>query len=149
VSDEIRVETVEARRTAVVHRETTWPEFPSLWPQLLDEVYRFLGDSDVVQDGHNVMLYLDDMPTVEVGVAVDRSFEPAATGSVVSSVLPAGTVATTVHRGSYGGLGDAHGAVIAWCRAHGRNLAGPRWEIYGDWHEDESLLETQVSYLLR
>jgi hypothetical protein len=27
-------------------------------------------------------------------------------------------------------------------------LAAPRWEIYGDWTEDESALETEIAYLL-
>jgi hypothetical protein len=27
-------------------------------------------------------------------------------------------------------------------------MAGPRWEIYGDWYEDQSQLETEVYYLL-
>jgi effector-binding domain-containing protein len=147
MTDEIRVVTGTVRRTAVVARTTTWDEFPVVWPQLLDEVYRFLGTSEVEQDGHNVMLYLDDRPAVEVGVQVDRTFEP--TGSVVPSVLPAGPAATMTHRGPYGRLGDAHGAIIRWCRANGREIAGPRWEVYGDWHEDESLLETEVAYLLR
>jgi len=27
-------------------------------------------------------------------------------------------------------------------------MAGPRWEIYGDWHEDATQLETEVYHLL-
>jgi hypothetical protein len=27
-------------------------------------------------------------------------------------------------------------------------LAGSRWEIYGDWTDDESALETEIVYLL-
>ncbi|HEY1920793.1 MAG TPA: hypothetical protein VGH27_34925 [Streptosporangiaceae bacterium] len=57
------------------------------------------------QNGHNIMLYKDDVPNVEVGVEVSGPFESAA--DVVASVLPGGLVATAVH-------------------------TGPRWEIYGD-----------------
>ena len=149
MSDDVRVTTVEARPTAIVARTTTWAELPTLWRQMLDEVYRFLGTSEVRQDGHNVMLYLDDQPAVEIGVGVDRAFEPTDGSPVVSSTLPAGPVATTVHRGSYARIGEAHEAVIRWCHANGHALAGPRWEIYGDWHDDESRLETEVVYLLR
>ncbi len=144
---EVRALTVAARPTAVVARVTTWPEFPSLWKQLLDQVYAFLPGSGVRQTGHNVMLYLDDRPSVEVGVEVDGPFTP--TGPVVASSLPAGEVATAVHRGPYQGLGQAHRAVLAWCEAHGRAPAGPRWEVYGDWREDPADLETEVYYLLR
>lgn len=100
-----------------------------MWRTLLDEVYAFLKDSDVKQDGHNIMLYKDDVPNVEVGVQVKTRFLPQ--GRVVPSVLPAGEVAMTVHRGPYERLGDAHEAVIKWCAASGRTIARTRWEIYG------------------
>jgi hypothetical protein len=32
--------------------------------------------------------------------------------------------------------------------ASGRDLTGERWEIYGDWREDPSLLETRIFYRL-
>jgi effector-binding domain-containing protein len=54
----------------------------------------------------------------------------------------------TVHRGPYEGLGSAHQVIWDWCAANGREMAGPRWEIYGDWYEDQSQLETEVYYLL-
>jgi effector-binding domain-containing protein len=132
--------------TAVVARQTTWEEFPALWGRLLDEVYTFLRDGGATQEGHNVMLYLDDVPNVEVGVQVTGPFIPA--GRVVPSVLPAGRVATTVHRGSYDHLNAAHRAVLAWCAAQGHELTGTRWEIYGDWHENPDDLETEICYLL-
>jgi effector-binding domain-containing protein len=147
VSDDVQVVTATARPTAVVAAATTWREFPQLWRHLLDQVYAFLATSDVKQTGHNVMLYKDDVPNVEVGVEVEASF--SSSGPVVSSALPAGVVAIAVHRGSYDGLDAAHQAVWDWCAAIGREPAGPRWEIYGDWHEDPAQLETEVHYLLR
>ena len=137
---------VASRPTAVVCRTTTWPEFPDLWRTLLDQVYAFLRVSDVQQVGHNVMLYLDDVPHVEIGVEVDRVFAPSA--DVVPSALPHGRVVMTVHRGGYEGLGAAHRGVLDWCAAQGLTPAGPRWEIYGDWQADPARLETEVYYLL-
>jgi effector-binding domain-containing protein len=139
--------TVVGRPTAVVPATTTWAEFPSRWRELLDEVYAFLRGSDVRQEGHNVMLYLDDVPHVEVGVEVSGRF--VGSGRVVSSMLPAGLVAHTVHRGPYDRLGEADAAVVAWCAGHGLALAGPRWEVYGDWAPDPADLETEVCDLLR
>jgi effector-binding domain-containing protein len=139
--------TAMASPTAVVRQATTWQEFPTVWRSLLDEVYAFLKDSAVKQAGHNIMLYKDDVPNVEVGVQVATRFSPR--GRVVPSVLPAGEVAMTVHRGPYHGLGAAHQAVWEWSAAQGRELAGPRWEIYGDWREDPAELVTEVYYLLR
>jgi effector-binding domain-containing protein len=143
----VELRTVPASPTAVVAVSTTWEEFPGLWGSLLDEVYAFVRGGGATQTGHNVMLFRDDVPTVEVGVQVAGTFVGA--GRVVPSELPAGTVATTVHRGPYDGLGAAHAAVRAWCADHGHQLTGTRWEIYGDWREDPSELETEVAYLLR
>ena len=147
MAHDVTLRTTVASPTAVVAQATTWEEFPRLWGTLLDEVYTFIRSGGTTQTGHNVMLYLDDVPHVEVGVQVAGPFAPS--GRVMPSELPAGLVATTVHRGSYDGLAAAHDAVHAWCRAHDQVLSGPRWEIYGDWREDPSELETEVSYLLR
>jgi effector-binding domain-containing protein len=145
--------TVEPRPTAVIARTTNWQEFPSLWGQLLDEVYRFVrGRGDLAtgegsEQWQNVMLYKDDRPDVEVGVLAARPFEPE--GRVIPSMLPGGEAATAVHTGDYAGLGATHGAVRAHLAASGRELAGPCWEIYGHWREDPGELETEVFWLLR
>jgi effector-binding domain-containing protein len=146
VPHDVRVTTVTERRTAVVAVATTWKDFPALWKRLLDEVYAALATGVARQSGHNVMLYQDDLPNVEVGVEVEAPF--AATGRVVPSALPGGVVAVTVHRGPYTDLDAAHRAVHDWCAANDRRLAGPRWEIYGDWSENPAELETEVFYLL-
>ncbi len=143
---EVRLVTTTARPTAVVVAVTTWDEFPSLWGRLLDQVYACLEAIDPRDRGHNVMLYKDDLPTVEVGVEVQVPFTP--TGDVVASALPAGPTAMALHRGPYDRLGTTHDAIWEWCKANDRRLAGPRWEIYGDWHEDPSELLTEVYYLL-
>jgi len=149
VSDDVRVVDVGPRPTAVVRATTTWQEFPSLWRPLLDDVWAFLRSPDcpVRVAGHNVMLYLDDTPTVEVGVGVSGPFPPV--GRVEPSLLPDGRVATYTLRGPYDGLGAAHRTVIEWCRAHGHEITRTRWEVYGDWHDDPAQLETEVCYLLR
>jgi effector-binding domain-containing protein len=54
-----------------------------------------------------------------------------------------------VHHGAYQGLFATHRAVHEWCAMSGREVAGSRWEIYGDWHEDPAQLETEVYYLLK
>ena len=143
---EVVLRTATASPTAVVAQATTWQEFPGLWPQLLDEVYAFVRGGGATQAGHNIMLYRDSVPNVEVGVQVAGPF--AASGRVVPSELPAGTVATTIHRGPYDGLDEAHTAVRAWCIARQHRLTGTRWEVYGDWREDPEELETEVSYLV-
>ena len=144
---DVAVRTVAASPTAVVAQRTTWDEFPRLWDQLLDEVYALVRAGGVAKAGHNVMLYRDDVPNVEVGLQVAGPF--GANGRVILSELPAGRVATTVHRGTYDGLGAAHEAVHAWCAKNGHELTRTRWEVYGDWHEDPTQVETEISWVLR
>src|ERR1700689_1400363 len=77
---DVTVLTVEPTPTAVVAAATTWAEFPKAWGPMLDQVWSFLrGDAPagLYQQGHNVMLYRDDVPHVEVGVQVSGSFAPA------------------------------------------------------------------------
>ena len=135
-----------ARPTAVVAATTTWQDFPKLWMELSNEVWACLRAGGVQRGCPNVMLYLDDVPHVEVGVELR---EPCVlTGRVAASILPAGPVAMTVHRGPYAGLGAAHRAVLDWCAAHERRPAGPRWEVYGPHRDDPAELTTEVYYLL-
>ncbi|HEX6509687.1 MAG TPA: GyrI-like domain-containing protein, partial [Chloroflexota bacterium] len=104
--------------------------------------------SDLRTDGHNIMLYRETGATlhVEAGVQVTRAFESS--GAVVASTLPAGRTAMTTHRGPIAGLALAHRAVLDWCAAEGLRRTGTRWEIYGDWREDPSELETEVYWML-
>lgn len=144
---------IDPRPTAVIGQTTTWEEFPRVWRQLLDEVYRFVRTRAHLATGggaelwQNVMLYKDESPDVEVGVLVSGAFEPD--GRVIASELPGGEVASARHYGDYAHLGATHDGVRAQVAAHGRELAGPRWEIYGHWREDPSKLETDVFWLLR
>lgn len=130
---EVTVQTAEPTPTAVVAAAATWAEFPTIWRPMLDKVWSFLrggAPEGLYQHGHNIMLYKDDVPNVEVGVEVSGSFAPA--GEVVASALPGGLVATATHTGPVAGIGDTHQAVREWSKANGYRLAGPRWEIYGD-----------------
>jgi effector-binding domain-containing protein len=67
----------------------------------------------------------------------------------VCAVIPGGMVATVVHMGPYQKLPEAHAAVRGWCAEHGHALAGPSWEIYGDWTDNPAELRTDVFYLLQ
>jgi effector-binding domain-containing protein len=148
----VEIATVARRPTAVVRRTTTWEEFPRLWGQLLEEVYGHVRPRPELATGttpgelwQNVMLYADDVPTVEVGVLVSGSF--AGEGRVVASQLPGGRVARTVHRGDFA-LDGAHDAVQRFAAQRGLEPAGPRWEIYGHMSDDPAEIETEIHYLL-
>jgi hypothetical protein len=137
--------TVRAQPTAVIAATTSWDAYPELWPRLLDEVWTAVRPRRTeIAPGRNVMLYRDDVPNVEVGVEISRSFAPL--GRIICSTLPAGRVATTTHRGSWD-VGPAHREVAAECDRLGLERVGPRWEIYGHFNEpgDE---EVEIYYLV-
>jgi len=67
---------------------------------------------------------------------------------VICTETPAGEVAMTTHVGSYDKLAAAYDAIYSWRTATGRAFAGCSWEIYGDWTDDTTKLETHIIYLL-
>lgn len=146
---DVTVERVEPAPTAAVIATTTWAEFPTLWRPMLDAVWAFLrsdAPEGLYTHGHNVMLYKDDVPNVEVGVQVAGPFDPA--GDVVASSLPGGLVATATHTGPIAAIGETHAAVCRWVAASGYELAGPRWEVYGDPDPASGAYAVQVFWLL-
>ncbi|HEV2239086.1 MAG TPA: GyrI-like domain-containing protein [Ktedonobacterales bacterium] len=143
---QVTVADVPARPTAVVAATTTWQEFPTLWREMLDEVWACLRAGGIERGCRNIMLYWDDTPRVEVGV--ELLVPCPLTGPVVASTLPAGQAAKTVHHGSYAGLVDAHQAVRDWCAREGRRPVGTRWEVYGPHNADPAKVWTEVYYLL-
>ena len=130
---DVSVMAAEPTPTAVVAAATTWAQFPNAWPPMLDEVWAFIrgaAPAGLYTGGHNVMLYKDDVPNIEIGVQVSGSFE--AVGNVVASRLPGGLAATATHVGPIAEIGETRRAATTWIEANGYRLAGPRWEIYGD-----------------
>jgi effector-binding domain-containing protein len=135
--------------TGVIRSRVPAHELPRFVPAACGEVWSFFRSAGLRRPGRHVALYLDG-GFVEVGAEVSEPF----TGHerIHCSQLPGGVVATTVHFGPYGGLGDAHGAIREWCTRHGHRLSGTCWEIYGRWEEswnnDSSKIRTDVFHLL-
>jgi effector-binding domain-containing protein len=146
VDPKVRLAEVAARPTLVVAARTTWPEFPETWPRLSQEVWELLRADGVTSGCPNVMLYLDDVPNVEVGVLCDE--ELSLTGRVQVSELPGGRVATATHRGHYARLGGTHDAVLSWCQEHGHDLTRTRWEVYGPHRPDPADAWVEVYWQL-
>ncbi|HZP53506.1 GyrI-like domain-containing protein [Actinocrinis sp.] len=146
---DVTVANVEPSPTAVVAVATTWAQFPKVWRPMLDEVWAFLrggAPAGLYKQGHNVMLYKDDVPNVEIGVQVNGPFEPV--GNVVASTLPGGLAATATHTGPIAAIGETHAAVVAWSKANGHTVTGARWEIYGDPDPSTGQIDVTVSWSL-
>ena len=96
-------------------------------PSLLSRL-RLLG---VVPSGPPFVIYHDfGAQGIDAEVSVPISEPIAATGKVESRVLPAMTVAWTVHQGPYQNIAEAYTALWNWVRSHGFQVAGPVQERY-------------------
>jgi effector-binding domain-containing protein len=148
----VSVQTVAARKLAAVRRRVKIGDVGAAWKPALDQVWAFLRTHPGLRtDGHNIFLYhhpasRDQPMDVDFGVEIVRAFERE--GDVAVAETPAGEVATAVHVGPYDQMRRAHDAIHAWRAQHDRTFAGLSWEIYGDWSDDPSKLETTVCYLL-
>lgn len=69
-----------------------------------------------------------DAMDIEVGWPVPEPF--SGDGEVRASSLPGGPAAVASYRGPYDQIGPTYEAILSWCRAHGRDIAGPPWESY-------------------
>ena len=147
---DVREVTVLARPVAGVHARVARGQVGREFGRHLELVYAAARTGAVQLDGQNIFIYraaTAEELTVDFCVGVTAPF--AAVGEVIPLETPHGTTATTIHHGDYGGLGEANAAILAWCKANDRELAGPSWEIYGHWQSDPSQLRTEIHYLLR
>ena len=144
--------TVSSQPLAAARRLVRIGEVGSAWKPALDLVWAFLHRNEGLRtDGHNCFLYHhpaegEATMVVDFGVQVVRHFQDE--GEIVCTETPAGEVVMKTHVGSYGNLGAAHQAIKQWCTTNNRTIGAYSWEIYGDWTDDETKLETQVVYLL-
>jgi effector-binding domain-containing protein len=65
---------------------------------------------------------------MEFGVPVGESV--AGEGRVAAGELPGGPAVATWHIGPHDRLGEAYARIDAWLKEHGREPAGPAWEVY-------------------
>ena len=110
---------------------------------MFDIVYAWLREAPVRQAGHNYALYDQCTPQslrVQVGFPVSERF--ADTDMVKCVQLAPGRAAHAVHVGPYSDLHRTYAALHTWCSQHALALTGQSWEVYGDWTEDPSQLET-------
>lgn len=144
---------VQAELIAAVSERAFIHEIPHKFKPALDQVWAYLkGDGASLKPAHNVFLYhhpsdRDAPMQIDFGVQVARRFEPV--GNVHAVEVPAGEVAWALHVGPYHLMSAAHQAIHQWAHKNGRTIGAMSWEIYGDWQQDESKLETEICYLVR
>lgn len=107
---------------------------------LFREVYEALGSHvgealgpHAVEPGQTLVLWYDNE-------FKERDFDGAAafvlrcrapeSGRMRVHELPAATMATTIHHGSYNTIGEAHETILWWIEANAYQIAGPDREVY-------------------
>jgi len=130
---------------ALTQEEIPRPEIPARIRGMFDIVYAWLREAPVHQAGHNYALY--DQCTahslrMQVGFPVSGRFTD--TDLVKCVELTPGRAAHAVHVGPYANLHRTYAALNAWCSERALVLTGQSWEVYGDWTEDPSKLETEL-----
>jgi effector-binding domain-containing protein len=150
----VTLETVTPQPIAAVRVRSAIKDIPNAWKPALDQVWAYLRAHEDVwpKGGRNFFLYhhpthRDQPMDIDFGVEVAKRFEDG--GPVRYVETPAGQTARTLHVGPYTGLPAAHNAVHTWCAQNGKAIGAQSWEVYGDWNEDASKLQTEIYYLLR
>ena len=146
---DISIVTVEEQPLLAARTSATFTEIPANLLPLMERVGAFVREHGVEGAGQHVWFYREvsgDRMEVDVAVRV-----PASTGAadgLVRSATPAGRCAHAVLYGDYSGIPGVHQAIHRWCAEQNLVLAGPCWEVYGDWHEDPAKLRTDMYHLL-
>lgn len=106
-------------------------ELPVLIGSCFAELYGNLGRLGIAPTGEPFLLYHSFGPDrVDAEVCVPVGGPVSETDRITSRVLPAATVAETLHAGPYEQLGDAYDALQGWMGQHGFEVVWPVRERY-------------------
>jgi effector-binding domain-containing protein len=126
----------------VVLKETPRQTIASIWDtipaygdvgKLYGELFPTLGRRFVRFAGPPLSIYHDPeykQTDVDVEAAVPVQGKPKEVGRIKVRELEPGTVASTVHKGPFEGIGGAYDAVMKWVEANGYRASGPAREVY-------------------
>lgn len=144
----VSVQTARPRGMACVRAHLPIRQVSRVFVDYLNQVYAAGRNGALPLDGQNIFVYRGSETEADVEFGVGATAPFATSGAVTYTLLPVGEVATVTHWGDYARLGDAHGAIVEWCRANARAIDGTRWEIYDHWQEGITP-RTDVYYLLK
>jgi len=129
--DQPKIVKTETRKAAVIELRIPRAEIQQVMGPAIGEVVAAAKAQGIGPAGpvfaHHFRMSAQEFE-FEVGVPVTGPVAPA--GRVHGGALPATTVARTVYRGPYEGLGPAWGEFDEWIRAHGHKPAPDLWECY-------------------
>lgn len=122
---------VPEQRMVSVRERLATADMPAFVGRAYGELYGYLGRSGVTPGGEPFVIYHSFGPDgVDAEVCVPVTVEVEPTERIVARVLPATTVAETLHIGPYDELGEAYSALTGWIGFHGLEVVGPVRERY-------------------
>jgi len=130
MSYQIELKTLQPQRTLSRTASTPLSAIPATMGELMGDVFGCIVGQGKQPPGppfsrsHEIG---DDKVTLECGLPVTDA--SACDGRVFSGELPGGEVISTFHVGPYELLPQAGAALDEWLKAHGRQAAGPNWEV--------------------
>ncbi|MGB0385458.1 MAG: MerR family transcriptional regulator [Ardenticatenaceae bacterium] len=126
----------------------TLPSYPAVG-QLFNEVYAYLGQFGMT--GDCVAIWHDpehkESDVDGEGAVFIKSSLPG-NERVKVYQLPAETMASLIHHGSYQNFNQAYTALLTWINANGYQITGPNREIYlkGGSQQDEDSYVTEIQF---
>jgi effector-binding domain-containing protein len=103
-------------------------DLPNVIPQLIGEVFAWLGDQGIPPNGAPLMRFhvinMEGMMDMEIGVPVGKPV--TGSGHVSAGILPAGRYAALVYTGVTNGI-PANAALLDWGAKHG--LTWDQWAV--------------------
>jgi len=148
----------EERAAAVIPIIVPCSDMPKVMPSAVRELLTVITHQGLAPQGPLFAHHLrmpSDVFDFEVGFPIAGRIEP--TDRVRPGALPAATIARTVYRGPYEGLGSAWAAFIATLQAErtldaaGLKSAGDFWETYltgPESGEDSAMFRTELNLRL-
>lgn len=122
---------IAAQPVLIVERRVKASEIAATLAESLGQVFQQGQVSGAAFAGQPFTRYIDwgpGMITIQAGMPI--AAPGRSQGEVRAEMLPGGFAATTVHRGAYDRLSEAHAAVQVWLEEQGLKSGGAPWEVY-------------------
>lgn len=132
---DISTKTVDAIPVLYQAHRVPQSEIGGVLAETLPAVFGYVMENGLQPAGHPFVRYTGMSSAffeIEAGIPLVTAPEeaPAEDTAIISGELPAGTVATTIHKGPYEGLQGAYAALELWVNDSEYDAAGAPWEIY-------------------
>jgi effector-binding domain-containing protein len=129
---DVHLAEVRSHPTAVIRAHVRTDDIADFVGGAFAEVMAVLERQRLAPAGPPFSRYTVVQDGFEVESGFPTSGAVVASGRVVPSELPAGTVATTLHTGAYDQVGAAYAAATSWLTEHRMEAYGAPWESYLD-----------------